>query len=164
MEKFIQALTAVVISGVVIASYYIIRAIIGRKRQSRAMEDIRRKVYHDERSYVTSYLFSLVNDMAHGEIHWLQLFAKKSPSERCEIIYDAARRLVVVSCGAVLEGERNMLALEKIGVLKWDIRQDRVYFLVPVNGKIVADLTYFILEKLYGQQQALSVQIKKSGE
>jgi len=164
MRSFFTAIFFIGLSGLVLILYYGLKFIINRRSVKNREENIKKKLYEDEKTFFREYLKTLLPKLKKGEIQWLLIFSRLFPDNKIEITYNAAKKAIhVFNRGRqILPGEEEKIM--NFGANSY-MREDEAHLVrTPLNSKIISDIIYYLFEIIHGQEKAVNLKIKTSGE
>jgi len=164
MNQFFNAVIILSILFLGLIVYYVAKNYVFKLRREHRGTLLFDKIYQDEKTYFRNRLKLLLLDLATGKIQWLLVYSRLFPEDRIQITYSSieqAVQMVQYSRGLnVAEQEY----LHYLGVNRYRREQGRIILLAASNSKIITDLVYFMLEKIYNQKKTHNLKINISGE
>lgn len=163
MENLFTVIALIAASVFLFSLYYSAKRLhrIHQKRKTR--EKINQKIYEDERTYVKNYLRVLLDKLRTGELAWILIYSRLYPHDKLEITLNPSDRDLMVKARLREINAAEILALKKMGLKSFFYRDDVNSFTMPVNTKIVTDISYFCLEEIGEQDNAHNIKIITSG-
>ena len=163
MESFFTVIVILTVCILFLIIYYAGKTIHRHNKEIKAANIIRKKFYEDEKNYTRNFLRIQLKELESGSMRWLQIHSRHFPEQKIEIIYDAIQRDIRIQnrCETISEQELNRF--RELGITEHDRNGDLHSFHTPVNAKIVADVIYHMMEKIYKQKYAQNLKFVTSG-
>jgi hypothetical protein len=163
MENFFTVIVILTVCVLLFIVYYTGKTVYRRNKELKAANSIRKKYYEDEKSYTRNFLRVQLRKLESGSMRWLQIYSRNFPEKKIEILYDAIQKDIQIQNRWKVIGEEELERIRELGITEHGRNGDLYIFHTPVNAKIVADVIYYILEKIYHQKYAQNLKFVTSG-
>jgi hypothetical protein len=163
MDKFFNVIYLIAIFVLVFIVYYTVKNIIQKNRINKINENIKKKRYRDEKTYIRNYTRKLIKDLQMGNLQWIIISSRLIPEQKVEVTYNEIEKQLQCKIRVSELLDSDVSTLNKLG-MTGHRNEDQLYlFNMPVNAKILTDILYYSLEKIYQQQQTQNLKLITSG-
>ena len=163
MKNFFTVIILIAVGILLFILYYTGKSFYHRYKEIRTREKIKKKHYEDEKYYTRNFLRVRLKELETGSIRWLQIYSRNYPEQKIEIIYDSIKGDIQIQnrWESIITEEIN--TIRELGITDHNTKGDLHCFYAPMNAKIVADVIYYIMEKIYSQKYAQNLKFVTSG-
>ena len=164
MHSLFTAIVIISSAVVGILIYYFIKHIVEKNKYKYRIQQIRKKMYEDDRILLMNRLRFLIPKIKSGEIRWIIISSKANRSIHLELIYSSIKMELELHDRGNKRTDHEVLKLKKLGASSFHSHADLQISYIPLNSKIVTDIIYFTLENIFKYKPAQNLKISTSGD
>ena len=163
MDQFFKVIFILTLIFVSLMVYYILKNIWSGWNKKRTADQVFKKIYEDEKTYIRNQLKNLLDDLKEGKIQWLLIFSRLFPEDQIQITFSILDSEINIAQRGRYLSEDELEHIRHLGITKYSTGHSGIVFSTVLNSKIITDLIYFLLETVLNQTKAHNLKIKVSG-
>jgi hypothetical protein len=163
MNQFFTAIFVLTLLFAGLMVYYILKSYSTGRKKKQEGEQVFTKIYEDEKIYVRNRLKKLLEEMREERILWLLIFSNLFPEDQIQITYSTLDGEIKILQHSRSLTDEEQERLRNLGNSSYTLHHGGTLLSTVPNSKIITDLVYFILEKVFNQVRAHNIKIKVSG-
>jgi hypothetical protein len=163
MENFFTVILILTVCVLLFIFYYTGKTVYRSTKRKKTANIIRKKYYEDEKHYTRNFLRVQLRELESGSIRWLQIYSRNFPEQKIEILYDTIQEDIRIQNRWQVISEEKLNRLSELGITEHDRSGELHSFHTPVNAKIVTDVIYYTMEKIYNQKYTQTLKFVSSG-
>lgn len=163
MQQFFLAVGIIGLVTILIILYYVLKYIYSARKDSIISEQIKSKMYQDDRLMLQSRLRHKLPDLQSGKINWIVLSARNDQRIRIELTYNQINDKIEIRDRSDAFNEEHIQSVKKLGAENCHTDGGVNLICASPNPKIISDVIYFLIEDVNHIRTAINFKLSDSG-